>query len=160
MIDGLEVQAYEQTIAPEILPRLEGLHAGEGMDQSLDYGDPHNTNRSQGGRRPSGLPREGPSRPANTEPTQGAALFSLINEPEPVAAADTQFDGRITRAEFTAAADRRFDLLDTKQQGYLTLAALPKTPVQIAIERAQKAARRGRGRPEGPLRDRDGPPSQ
>ena len=95
-------------------------------------------------------------RPANSEPTQGAALFSLINEPEPVAAADTEFDGRITQAEFATAADRRFDLLDTKHQGYLTLATLPKTPVQAAIERALRLERKGRPRRTGPASDAGG----
>jgi len=35
IIDGFELQAYEQKVAPEILPRVEGLAAGEGMDLSL-----------------------------------------------------------------------------------------------------------------------------
>ena len=35
-----------------------------------------------------------------------------------------------TSPEFLAAADRRFDKLDTKQLGYLTLDTLPKTPAE------------------------------
>ena len=141
VIDGFEVADYEQA-TPEILPHIGRLHAGEGLDQSLDFGDDRNTSRPRGERRPSGLAPARPSRSDNTEPTQGAALFSLINEPEPVAAADTQFDGRITASAFAAAADRRFDLLETNQKGYLTLAELPKTPVQAAIEKALKARRK------------------
>ena len=147
VIDGLEVQAYEQDVAPEILPRIEGLHAEEGMDPSLTYGDPNNTagRGAQGRRGPSNRP-PAPSRGVGV---QGAAVFSMINTPEPVSAADTQFDGRITRAEFGAAVDRRFDLLDSKEAGYLSLATLPKTPLQLElIKRAKQAARQKREHPE------------
>ena len=65
---------------------------------------------------------------------QGAAVYGLLNEPEPVSAADLNLDSRITLAEFLLMADRRFDLLDTKHQGYLTLADLPKTPAQRMAE--------------------------
>ncbi len=138
LITGVEVQAYEQAIAPEILPRITDLHAGEGMDQELDLGDSRNAERP----RPVGhghrMAEAQPARPANIVGTQGAGVYSLLNEPEPVAAADTAFDGRITLAEFLATADRRFDRLDASHQGYLTLADLPKTPVQEAIARAAR----------------------
>ena len=55
---------------------------------------------------------------------QGAARYSLLNIPEPVAAADTDFNRAITLAEFRAAAIERFQLLDTAHQGRLTLAQL------------------------------------
>jgi Ca2+-binding EF-hand superfamily protein len=53
---------------------------------------------------------------------------------EPVAGADTDFDGKITLEEFEHTADRRFDQLDKNRDGYLTLDALPQTPEQIAVE--------------------------
>jgi hypothetical protein len=65
---------------------------------------------------------------------QGAAAYSLLSIAEPVAGADMDLDGKISLAEFRAAADRRFQLLDTKQLGYLTLGGLPRTPEQIAVE--------------------------
>lgn len=144
VIDGFEAQAYEQTVAPEILPRVEGLVAGEGMDLSLG----HNGNRrtdagpdigSSRTARPRGPAVAGDQRP------QGAGVFGLLNEPQPVAACDADFDGKITLAEFLAAADRRFAALDTANRGYLTLADLPKTPAQLAGERA--AARRAKAKP-------------
>ena len=55
---------------------------------------------------------------------QGAARYSLLNIPEPVAAADTDFNRGITRDEFRAAAIARFQLLDSAHQGRLTLAQL------------------------------------
>ena len=142
VIDGLELDDYEQNVAPEILPQIEALHSEEGMDPSLTYGDPNNedTARQTRGRgstsnRPLPVPRG--------IGVQGAAVYSMLNIPEPVAAADAQFDGRITRAEFAAAVDRRFDQLDKTHSGYLTLSNLPKTPLQIEIaKRAKQRLRR------------------
>ena len=144
IIDGAELGRYEQDVAPEILPKIESLHAEEGMDPSLTFGDPSNTdNRPDGSRsRRQGAAR--PPAPPRGIGVQGAAVYSLINTPEPVAAADTQFDGRITQAEFAAAADRRFELLDKTSAGYLTLAALPKTPLQTEITKRSKRALRHR----------------
>jgi Ca2+-binding EF-hand superfamily protein len=59
---------------------------------------------------------------------QGAARYSLLNMPEPVAAADTDFDRAITLAEFRQAAIARFQLLDTAHQGRITLAQLEAMP--------------------------------
>jgi hypothetical protein len=148
IIDGAEVARYEQDVAPEILPRIESLHAEEGMDPSLTFGDQSNTdNRPDGSRHRQRANR--PPAPARGIGTQGAAVYSLINAPEPVSAADTAFDGRITRAEFADAADRRFDVLDKASVGYLTLAALPKTPLQTEILKREKQARKHRD-PHGP----------
>ena len=151
VIDGAEVARYEQDVAPEILPKIESLHAEEGMDPSLTFGDQNNTdNRGDQGR----SRRQGPGRaPAPTRGigVQGAAVYSLINTPEPVAAADTEFNGRITRAEFGAAADRRFDLLDKTAAGYLTLAGLPKTPLQTEILKRRKQALKHRSGPAAPV---------
>jgi hypothetical protein len=139
VLDGVEVQTYEQTVAPEILPRIEGLHAGEGFDPNLDLADQRNTERpGSSGRGRGGYQPSQPRQPKGETGAQGAAVYSLINQPEPVAAADADFDGKVTLAEFEAAADRHFDILDTKQLGYLTLAGLPKTPIQEAIDQAAK----------------------
>ena len=62
----------------------------------------------------------------------GAAAYGLLAEPEPVRAADTNLDGRITKAEFLAAADRRFKRLDKRGDGRLTLDELPATASQLA----------------------------
>ncbi|HEY1448938.1 MAG TPA: hypothetical protein VGF33_10405 [Caulobacteraceae bacterium] len=51
-------------------------------------------------------------------------VTSLLSDPEPVSGADVNLDSRITLAEWLAAADRRFDLLDTRHLGYLTHDAL------------------------------------
>jgi len=125
VIDGFEISAYEQAIAPEILPRLEGLTAQEGWTRGLGgRGDPARSDR-RASKAGGGL-------------TQGAGLFSLLDEEEPVAAADADLDGRVTLAEFRAAADRRFDALDPSRNGFLTRTGLPKTPVETALDKPRK----------------------
>jgi len=59
---------------------------------------------------------------------QGAARYSLLNMPEPVAAADTDFNRAISLEEFRQAAIARFQLLDTGHTGRLTLAQLEAMP--------------------------------
>jgi hypothetical protein len=103
VVDGFEVQHYENEIAPEInqlaidgeLPggRGPGLRAARGRGQM------------QMGR-------------------QGAARYGLLNTPHPVRAGDLDVDGRVTEAEWSRAAARRFDLLDREKAGRLTLAGL------------------------------------
>ena len=65
---------------------------------------------------------------------RGAGRYGLINSPQPVVSVDTDLNRRITPQEMGAAADRRFTLLDPDSRGYLTLATLPKTPVQQRSE--------------------------
>jgi hypothetical protein len=55
---------------------------------------------------------------------QGAARYALLNIPQPVAAADADFDRAITLGEFRYAARYRFQLLDSKRQGRLSLQGL------------------------------------
>ena len=131
VIDGFEAQDYEQKVAPEILPRVAGLAAGEGMDLSLGK-DRGSRNGPDIGAMNGG--RGGEAR-AGDRVAQGAGLFGLLNEPQPVASTDARFDGKITPDDFRAAADRRFAALDKKKLGYLSLVDLPKTPVQEVIER-------------------------
>jgi Ca2+-binding EF-hand superfamily protein len=63
---------------------------------------------------------------------QGAARYALLNLPEPVAAADADFNRAISSAEFQQAAAERFRLLDDRHTGALTLqglaAKLPELP--------------------------------
>jgi hypothetical protein len=94
---------------------VEGLRFGEGMDLSLGSGSEERAPRIGQGPRSGGRELAGDRRP------EGAGVYGLLNEPEPVAAADTQFNSRITPEEFRAAADRRFAVLDSKGLGYLTL---------------------------------------
>ncbi|HEX5239173.1 MAG TPA: EF-hand domain-containing protein [Sphingomicrobium sp.] len=67
---------------------------------------------------------------------QGAGRYGLLNMPEPVAAADTDFNRSITRQEFRAAAVARFQLLDKARRGGLTLAQLEAMPHVPQLDRA------------------------
>ena len=59
---------------------------------------------------------------------QGGARYGLLNIPEPVAAADTDFNRADHLAGIPAAAIARFQLLDSARQGRLTLAQLEALP--------------------------------
>ena len=118
VIDGLELQRYEQQVAPEVLPRLAQAQGGFPGERG-----------GAGQRRLAEPPRA----PGGAQ-YDGAPAYSLLNVSEPVGSADADFDGRITLQEFQATADRRFDLLDKSKTGYLTLDTLPQTPEQVAVE--------------------------
>jgi hypothetical protein len=65
---------------------------------------------------------------------QGAAQYGLINEPQPVRAADGNIDFRVSGAEWMNATAQRFEILDKNADGFLTADEFPKTPLQIALE--------------------------
>lgn len=73
---------------------------------------------------------------------EGAAAYSLINEPHPIRGADADFSMSVNPTEWRAAADRRFGLLDPNGDGVILAAELRPTPAQ----RPMPAGRRG-GRP-------------
>jgi Ca2+-binding EF-hand superfamily protein len=71
---------------------------------------------------------------------EGGARYGLLNIPEPVAAADADFNRAITRAEFRDVAMARFQLLDSNHQGRLTLAELEalRTSVLAALHQRKR----------------------
>jgi hypothetical protein len=127
-IDGFEIADYERKVAPEILPRVAGLRAGEGMDPRIfdERGRQRGGGEEGRGRRERAM--------AGDRLPQGAGLFSLLPDPQPVAAADNDLSGKITPEEWRAIAARRFTVLDKAGLGYLSLSTLPKTPVQPFAE--------------------------
>jgi hypothetical protein len=143
-LSSYEVALYEHKTAPEILGfnisvgDLRGTRAIPGGQLWLaQYNNPYAPNNGQ----PTGsqggvLTQETPNNPtASTEVLpEGAAPFSLLEVPEPLAAADVDFDGVITKANFLKVADRRFTKLDHNDDGFLVLAKLPKTYVQKRLE--------------------------
>lgn len=62
------------------------------------------------------------------------AEAGFFNLPQPVKAADVNVDQRVTPEEWAAATQRWFTALDTDRDGRLTLATLPKTPLQLRAE--------------------------
>lgn len=75
--------------------------------------------------------RGGPRGPQGYGIVAEAGFFNL---PQPVKAADVNVDQRVTADEWTAATQRWFLALDTDRDGRLTLASLPKTPLQLRAE--------------------------
>jgi hypothetical protein len=58
------------------------------------------------------------------DPKSRDGPITLLAEPEPVSGADTDLNSHVSLAEWLAATDRRFDLLDVKRLGYLSREAL------------------------------------
>lgn len=115
-IDPDELVHYEWTIAPEIQvnSRLRRARApGEAPPKEDADGE---------GKR--GRPGRDRDRFKMDYGPQGAARYALLNMPEPVAAADTDFNRAITLQEFRQAALDRFQLLDRKHEGRITLQEL------------------------------------
>jgi hypothetical protein len=140
-IEGYEVSRYEHQILPEILYGLQGArldvrphlwlaqYTGSGLDDvPVVQSDGSKVNP--------------PSQRVNPTSMEGAAPYGLLGEPEPVRAADRNFDGRVSLKEFVAAADRRFGLLDKRHDGKLTLDELPMT-VQQQMAEEKSPHRRG-----------------
>lgn len=73
---------------------------------------------------------------------QGAAAYSLINEPHPVRGADADFSMTVSPREWTAATDRRFAVLDPDGDGVVLAIAFKPTPAQSAKGGAPKPERR------------------
>lgn len=105
-----EVSAYERDIAPEI--RLYAPRGVAGMQPP--------TRKERKAAQAYGGPL-------------GAGRWSFLNIPQPIAGADADFNRGVSQAEFRAAAADRFAQIDKAKAGFLTVAALPKTPAQAAL---------------------------
>jgi len=149
VLEGPELAFYESRVVPDVLgpgsislltrpPGAAGrdgarliLAQGGAFAQTPEGGHPGEPRGYNPGSA-KGVPNDlGTSRPHHRE-LLGAAAYGLLAEAEPVRAADTNLDGRISKAEFRAAADRRFKLLDKREDGKLTLDELPPTAWQAA----------------------------
>lgn len=137
-----ELMAYELNVAPEIrLYQFRGEPRPSGAGSAAPPAPP------PGGK---------PARPGSKRPTPpdyggaaGAGRYAFFNIPNPVAAADRDFDRAISLREYRVAAAERFRELDKGARGYLTLADLPKTPAQDVanaqcVERVREKAKGGR----------------
>lgn len=100
-IDPDEVAHYENVVAPEV-------RTGEHYSLAAIDG---------GGRTP-GFFRGG------DDTHQGAGRYGLLDLPEPVVSADSDFNRGVSLAEFRQAAVQRFLALDLDHHGYLTLAGV------------------------------------
>ncbi|MGE5062847.1 MAG: hypothetical protein ACM3IG_02150 [Myxococcales bacterium] len=120
-IDPDELANYEYEIAPDIqvmskTQRLPGQPAPMARKKDADEG----RSRDRRHRRE----EEDAAVLGFGDALQGGARYGLLNMPEPVAAADADFNRAISLDEFRQAAIARFQLLDTTHQQKLTLAQL------------------------------------
>lgn len=131
VLDDYDIAVYEHRMVPEILGLQTSFNGFAPKPRiwlvqqpSMGQGDGDD---------------EGPKPPKDLDESKvGAAPFSFFNSPEPVTAADTQFRGVVTKADFMALGERRFTALDKTNAGFLTLATLPKTEVQLALEGSRR----------------------
>jgi len=115
-IDPDEITRYEEVVAPEIRSRFGGMLAEAG------------SRRSFGGE--------------DNDQHQGAGRYGLLDLPEPVVAADANFNRGVSLAEFRQAAGQRFLALDIDRKGYLTLPGLQATrPAPPSAPKAPKRTR-------------------
>ena len=119
-LNDMEMHRYEVLVAPEILA------ASIDSDQNAPPTDKDF--------------KGDPKQQTLSEIPQGAAYFGVIGDPEPVRAADADFNMKVTLDEWMAAADRRFRLLVGDKDG-LMLSDLAKTPFQIQYEAAHAKKR-------------------
>ena len=115
-IDPQEMAVYENQDAPEIK-----------LYQPGQYRHPR-SGKAKKEARAAGALR------ADYEAPYGAGLWASLNIPEPVVSADLDLNRGVSRAELAQVASSRFQTLDSGGQGVLTLAALPRSPAQLAID--------------------------
>jgi hypothetical protein len=156
VISPQEVALYEQRIVPEVLgyrvllggvpegpprPRLwrvQGMPGGMGGG-GMGRGGMGDVDPGQVEVAPD---ESGKARPYDAS-GKGASPFGFFDEPEPVTAADLDFRGIITKANFLRLAEIHFQTLDRGGVGYLTLETLPRTPMQRRLEQHGRRGRHG-----------------
>ena len=111
-IDPVEIERYETEIAPEV-------RTGEVSVSSRDDADASGDPDSMAGM-PQGLDKY--------STRHGAVMFGYFGFPEPVMAADANFNRGVSRREFQIAALQRYKLLDANGDGILQRAELPPPP--------------------------------
>jgi hypothetical protein len=149
VLDTYDVAIYERRIAPEILGYTFKVGALAPTGRRLPGRDGARLWLAQmmgpeSGAAPGQMGLDHDSPPPQVKPLPldesklGASPFSFFDEPEPVATADMNFNGKITLKNFLRLADMHFTTLDHDSVGYLTLAKLPKTQVQKLLEHQRR----------------------
>lgn len=126
-IEPEELVRYEWQLAPEIQVNAKRKRGRGELAPAKSGGDDPSLGDSPGDDQGRQSKRDRHRQDANSDldgGPQGAARYALLNIPEPVAAADADFNRAITVAEFRQAAIERFRLLDRQRQGKLTLEGL------------------------------------
>jgi Ca2+-binding EF-hand superfamily protein len=135
-IDPDELNHYEWEVAPEIQVNSRTKRQPGTSPTSVSAADvPEDSRQARKHRR-----EEDDTSLGLHGALQGAARYGLLDLPEPVAAADADFNRGISLQEFRQAAVERFQLLDGSHQGRLSLAQLQQYRRQLQ-ESAQRRSR-------------------
>jgi Ca2+-binding EF-hand superfamily protein len=132
-----EIAYYEWEVAPDVQVMSKTRRAPGEPAPAAQSDKPDHPRRWRSGESPEDRAQLGIA-----GSLQGAARYGLLNIPEPVAAADTDFNRGITLSEFRQAASERFALLDTAHQGKLTLAQLETIRSAVLAGRSRKGDER------------------
>ena len=139
VLSRYEVSLYEHNIAPEILGGRVKVSVGAARLWLAQFDRPAPVDPGGGGQ-DEGYPA-GEKQHLDVS-GQGASPFNFFEEPEPLLAADLRLDGIIRKSDFLKVAGDHFSALDFDNLGYLTLAMLPKTPMQKLVEKSRRGRRR------------------
>lgn len=123
-LEAAEIDAYEAAVLAPLTPRVG--QAAPGADGAPPAGG------SSPQARPVQMPASagGPRFRQPPDAPRGAGRYGIINIRHPIKAADQDMNARVTAEEWRRILNSRFDLLDTRRQGYLRLDELPPTPWQ------------------------------
>jgi hypothetical protein len=130
-IEPAEMARYETEVAPEVQLGLQMRGARFG-----DWRDPRRRDRHVA---------------RYDEGIEGAGRYAFLNIPQPVIAADEDFNRGVSRDEFERAAVHRFALLDRDGDGRIARAELPPLP-QPSFRRRNRSKNREVQAPGGPAR--------
>ncbi len=114
-IDSEERMTYESEIAPEVQSNSQWKRTRQEIAAEAASGDDRRDRRKRWDKKIDGYQLDG---------LQGAARYGLLNLPEPVSGADSDFNRIITLDEFRSAALYRFQLLDSDRSGRLAFQQL------------------------------------
>lgn len=124
-----ENSAYENKVAPEI--------------QNIDPRIRQPKNYRASGDADSGADSD-PTAGRYQKQIVGASQYGMIDEPQPIRAADANLDFRVKIDEWVNASNQRFTILDSNEDGFITPDELLKTPAQIAGEAPAPDAKKGK----------------
>ncbi len=113
-LSDMEIHRYEVLVAPEIVVATVDTSLEEATDTDFK-GDTKQTTLSS--------------------IRQGASFYGVIATPEPVRAADADFNNKVTLDEWMDAANRRFHLLLPDGKNGISFADLPPTPFQLTLKK-------------------------